>query len=286
VPATMIDGKALALQVRAGVAVDVAAFGAPVCLATILVGDDPASHVYVGSKHKASHEAGIESRDHRFPADTSESEILDLLAELNADEGVDGILVQLPLPEHMDEPTVLRAVDPAKDVDGFHPLNAGLLYLGEPFLVPATPSGVMVMLAEHGVELKGKEAVVIGRSEIVGKPMAMMLLAEHATVTICHSRTADLKEHARRADVLVAAVGREGLVTADMVKPGAVVIDVAMNRNAAGKLVGDVDPAVSEVAGLMTPVPGGVGPMTIAMLLRNTLTAAQRRRSEVAAPGA
>ncbi|HZN22003.1 MAG TPA: bifunctional methylenetetrahydrofolate dehydrogenase/methenyltetrahydrofolate cyclohydrolase FolD [Gaiellaceae bacterium] len=285
-PATMIDGRALALQVRAKVAADVAAFGAPVCLATILVGDDPASHVYVGSKHKASHEAGIESRDHRFPADTPESEILDLLVELNADEGVDGILVQLPLPEHMDEPTVLRAVDPAKDVDGFHPLNAGLLYLGEPFLTPATPSGVMVMLAEHGVELKGKEAVVIGRSEIVGKPMAMMLLAEHATVTICHSRTADLKEHARRADVLVAAVGREGLVSADMVKPGAVVIDVAMNRNAAGKLVGDVDPAVSEVAGLMTPVPGGVGPMTIAMLLRNTLTAAQRRRSEVAAPGA
>ena len=285
-PATMIDGRALALQVRAKVAADVAAFGAPVCLATILVGDDPASHVYVGSKHKASHEAGIESRDHRFPADTPESEILDLLGELNADEGVDGILVQLPLPEHMDEPTVLRAVDPAKDVDGFHPLNAGLLYLGEPFLTPATPSGVMVMLAEHGVELKGKEAVVIGRSEIVGKPMAMMLLAEHATVTICHSRTADLKEHARRADVLVAAVGREGLVSADMVKPGAVVIDVAMNRNAAGKLVGDVDPAVSEVAGLMTPVPGGVGPMTIAMLLRNTLTAAQRRRSEVAAPGA
>jgi methylenetetrahydrofolate dehydrogenase (NADP+)/methenyltetrahydrofolate cyclohydrolase len=267
------------------VAADVAAFGAPVCLATILVGDDPASHVYVGSKHTASHEAGIESRDHRFPGETSESEILDLLTELNADEGVDGILVQLPLPEHMDEPTVLRAVDPAKDVDGFHPLNAGLLYLGEPFLTPATPSGVMVMLAEHRVELKGKEAVVIGRSEIVGKPMAMMLLAEHATVTICHSRTADLKEHARRADVLVAAVGREGLVTADMVKPGAVVIDVAMNRNAAGKLVGDVDPAVSEVAGLMTPVPGGVGPMTIAMLLRNTLTAAQHRRSRVAASG-
>jgi len=284
-PATMIDGKALALEVRAEVAADVAAFGAPVCLATVLVGDDPASHVYVGSKHKASNEAGIDSRDHRYPADTPESEILDLLAELNADEGVDGILVQLPLPEHMDEPTVLRAVDPAKDVDGFHPLNAGLLYLGEPFLTPATPSGVMVMLAEHRVELKGKEAVVIGRSEIVGKPMAMMLLAEHATVTICHSRTADLKEHARRADVLVAAVGREGLVTADMVKPGAVVIDVAMNRNAAGKLVGDVDPAVSEVAGLMTPVPGGVGPMTIAMLLRNTLTAAQHRRSRVAASG-
>ncbi len=284
-PATMIDGKALALQVRAEVAADVAAFGAPVCLATILVGDDPASHVYVGSKHKASHEAGIESRDHRLPADTPESEILELLAELNADDGVDGILVQLPLPEHMDEPTVLRTVDPEKDVDGFHPVNAGLLYLGEPFLVPATPSGVMVMLAEHGVELKGKEAVVIGRSEIVGKPMAMMLLAEHATVTICHSRTADLGSHTRRADVLVAAVGRERLVTPEMVKPGAVVIDVAMNRNAAGKLVGDVDPDVSEVAGLMSPVPGGVGPMTIAMLLRNTLTAAQHRRSRVAAPG-
>ncbi|MGH3076584.1 MAG: bifunctional 5,10-methylenetetrahydrofolate dehydrogenase/5,10-methenyltetrahydrofolate cyclohydrolase [Gaiellaceae bacterium] len=283
--ATLIDGKALAVEVRAEVAADVVAFGAPVCLATILVGADPASHVYVGSKHKASHEAGIESRDHRFPADTSESEILDLLAELNADDGVDGILVQLPLPGHMDEPTVLRSVDSAKDVDGFHPLNAGLLYLGEPFLVPATPSGVMVMLAKYDVELKGKEAVVIGRSEIVGKPMAMMLLAEHATVTICHSRTADLASHTRRADVLVAAVGRAGLVTPDMVKAGAVVIDVAMNRDDSGKLVGDVDRDVAEVAGLLTPVPGGVGPMTIAMLLRNTLTAAQHRRSRVAAAG-
>jgi len=284
-PATLIDGKALALEVRAEVAEDVRAFGQPVCLATILVGDDPASHVYVGSKHKASHEAGIDSRDHRFPAEAEESEILDLIAELNAEDAVDGILVQLPLPEHMDEPEVLRAVDPEKDVDGFHVLNAGLLYLGEPGLTPATPSGVMVMLAKHGVELRGKEAVVVGRSEIVGKPMAMMLLAEHATVTICHSRTVDLAAHTRRADVLVAAVGRAGLVTADMVKPGAVVIDVAMNRTAEGKLVGDVDPAVVEVAGLMTPVPGGVGPMTIAMLLRNTLTAAQHRRSKVAAPG-
>jgi len=284
-PATLIDGKALALEVRGQVAEDVRAFGQPVCLATILVGDDPASHVYVGSKHKASHEAGIDSRDHRFPADTPESEILDLIAELNADDEVDGILVQLPLPEHMDEPKALRAVDPAKDVDGFHVLNAGLLYLGEPALTPATPSGVMVMLAKHGVELKGKEAVVIGRSEIVGKPMAMMLLAEHATVTICHSRTVDLASHTRRADVLVAAVGRAGLVTADMVKPGAVVIDVAMNRTAEGKLVGDVDRGVAEVAGLLTPVPGGVGPMTIAMLLRNTLTAAQHRRVGVAAPG-
>ncbi len=283
--ATLIDGKALALEVRAQVAEDVRTFGQPVCLATILVGDDPASHVYVGSKHKASHEAGIDSRDRRFPADTPESEILDLIAELNADDAVDGILVQLPLPEHMDESKVLRAVDPEKDVDGFHVVNAGLLYLGEPDLTPATPSGVMVMLAKHGVELEGKEAVVVGRSEIVGKPMAMMLLAEHATVTICHSRTIDLASHTRRADVLVAAVGRAGLVTADMVKPGAVVIDVAMNRTEEGKLVGDVDRGVAEVAGLLTPVPGGVGPMTIAMLLRNTLTAAQQRRVRVAAPG-
>ena len=282
--ATRIDGKTLAAKVRAQVAEDVKEFGEPVCLATILVGDDPASHVYVGSKHKASHEAGIDSRDHRFPSDTSESEILDLIAELNADDVVDGILVQLPLPQHMDEPKVLRSVDPAKDVDGFHPLNAGLLFLGEPFLVPATPSGVMAMLAEHGVELKGKEAVVIGRSEIVGKPMAMLLLAEHATVTICHSRTANLAEHTRRADILVAAVGRPGIVTPEMVKPGATVIDVGVNRTEAG-LVGDVDPGVFEVAGLMTPVPGGVGPMTIAMLLRNTLTAAQHRRSRVALPG-
>ncbi len=283
--AVRIDGKALAAKVRAQVAEDVRTFGRPVCLATILVGDDPASHVYVGSKHKASHEAGIDSRDHRLPADTPESDILDLVADLNADDAVDGILVQLPLPEHMHEPEVLRAVDPEKDVDGFHVLNAGLLYLGEPGLTPATPSGVMVMLAEHGVELKGKEAVVIGRSEIVGKPMAMMLLAEHATVTICHSRTVDLAAHTRHADILVAAVGRAGLVTADMVKPGAVVIDVAMNRTEEGKLVGDVDPSVFEVAGLMTPVPGGVGPMTIAMLLRNTLTAAQHRASRVAVPG-
>jgi methylenetetrahydrofolate dehydrogenase (NADP+)/methenyltetrahydrofolate cyclohydrolase len=283
--AVRIDGKELALKVRAEVAEEVRAFGEPVCLATILVGDDPASHTYVGSKHKASHEAGIESRDHRFPADTEESEILELIADLNADDGVDGILVQLPLPEHMDEPKVLRSVDPNKDVDGFHPSNAGLLFLGEPFLVPATPSGVMVMLAEHGVELKGKEAVVIGRSEIVGKPMAMLLLGEHATVTICHSRTVELAEHARRADILVAAVGRAGIVTPEMVKPGATVIDVGVNRTTEGKLVGDVDPAVFDVAGLMSPVPGGVGPMTIAMLLRNTLTAAQHRRPRVAFAG-
>ena len=282
--AIRIDGKALAAKLRAQVAEDVRAFGEPVCLATVLVGDDPASHVYVGRKHDASAEAGIDSRDHRFPSDTPESEILDLIAELNADDDVDGILVQLPLPEHMDEAKVTRLVDPEKDVDGFHPLNAGRLFLGEPLYVPATPLGVMAMLAEYGVEPKGKEAVIIGRSEIVGKPMAMLLLAEHATVTICHSRTVDIAAHARRADILVAAVGRPGLVTPDMVKPGATVIDVGVNRTEAG-LVGDVDPAVFEVAGLMTPVPGGVGPMTIAMLLRNTLTAAQHRRSGVALPG-
>src|SRR5262245_15396802 len=195
------------------VAEDVRAFGGPVCLATILVGDDPASHVYVGKKHDASHEAGIESRDHRYPSDTPETEVLELIAELNADGAVDGILVQLPLPDHMDEPTVTRAVDPDKDVDGFHPINAGRLFLGEPLLVPATPLGVMAMLAEYGIELKGREAVVIGRSEIVGKPMSMLLLAEHATVTICHSRTEELAFHTRRADVLVAAVGRPGMVT-------------------------------------------------------------------------
>jgi methylenetetrahydrofolate dehydrogenase (NADP+)/methenyltetrahydrofolate cyclohydrolase len=280
----MIDGKALAEKVRAQVAEDVREFGERVCLATVLVGDDPASHIYVSKKHDASAEAGIESRDHRFPDATPEDEVLSLLAELNADDDVDGILVQLPLPAHMDEPLVTRSVDPAKDVDGFHPLNAGRLYLGEPLHVPATPLGVMRMLAEHGVELKGSEAVVIGRSEIVGKPMAMLLLAEHATVTICHSRTADLAGHARRADILVAAVGRPGLVTPDMVKPGATVIDVGVNRTESG-LVGDVDKSVAEVAGLMTPVPGGVGPMTIAMLLQNTLLAAKHRRLGLAVPG-
>ena len=282
--AVTLDGKAIAEKVRAQVAKDVEAFGGPVCLATILVGEDPASHIYVGWKHKAAQDAGIETRDHRLPESTPESDVLELLAELNADDAVDGILVQLPLPEHMDEARVIRAIDPEKDVDGLHPLNSGRLFLGEPLHVPATPSGVMVMLAEHGIELEGKEAVVIGRSELAGKPMAMLLLAENATVTICHSRTADLAEHARRADVLVAAVGRPGIVTPEMVKPGAAVVDIGVNRTENG-IVGDVDPAVSEVAGYLTPVPGGVGPMTIAMLLRNTLTAAQHRSSGVAVPG-
>jgi methylenetetrahydrofolate dehydrogenase (NADP+)/methenyltetrahydrofolate cyclohydrolase len=289
VSARVIDGKAVAAAVRERVAAGVEEFkaernGDVPGLATVLVGDDPASHIYVSRKHEASREAGIDSRDHRFPDETPESEVLDLLSTLNADDDVDGILVQLPLPAHMDEPTVTRAVDPAKDVDGFHPLNAGRLFLGEPLHVPATPLGVMRMLEEYGVELEGREAVVIGRSEIVGKPMAMLLLAEHATVTICHSRTVDLAAHTRRADVLVAAVGRPGLVTPDMVKPGATIIDVGVNRTEAG-IVGDVDKAVAEVAGLMTPVPGGVGPMTIAMLLSNTLRAARHRRLGLAVPG-
>jgi len=279
-----MDGKALAEKLRAGIADEMKAFGESVCLATVLVGDDPASHIYVSRKHDACSEAGIESRDHRFGESTSEGEVLELLEELNADDVVDGILVQLPLPAHMDESKVTLAVDPTKDVDGFHPLNAGRLYQGDPLLVPATPLGVMALLAEYEIELKGMEAVVIGRSEIVGKPVAMMLLAEHATVTICHSRTVDLEQHTRRADILVAAVGRPGLVTRDMVKPGAVVIDVAVNRTEQG-LVGDVEKDVAEVAGFLTPVPGSIGPMTIAMLLRNTLTAAQHRREGVAVSG-
>ncbi len=282
--AILMDGRALAATVRAQVAEEVEAFGRSVCLATVLVGDDPASHIYVDRKHGAASEAGIETRDHRLAEDSPESAVLDLVAELNADEEVDGILVQLPLPAHMDEPAVTRAVDPAKDVDGFHPLNAGRLFLGEPLHVPATPLGIMALLAEYDVQLEGRHAVVIGRSEIVGKPVAMLLLAKHATVTICHSRTRDLAEHTRAADILVAAVGRPGLVTPDMVKPGAAVVDVGVNRTESG-LVGDVDPAVAEVAGLMSPVPGGVGPMTIAMLLRNTLSAARYRHLGVALPG-
>jgi len=286
--AVRIDGKAVAEKVRAQVAKDVEAFGGPVCLATILVGDDPASHVYVGKKHDAASEAGIETRDHRLPESTQESEVLELLDELNADDTVDGILVQLPLPAHMDEPRVIAAIDPDKDVDGLHPLNSGRLFLGKPLHVPATPLGVMVMLEEYGVELEGKKAVVVGRSELAGKPMAMLLLAENATVTICHSRTADLVAETRAADVLVAAIGRPGLITPDFVKPGAVVVDIGVTRTEEG-LRGDVDRAVAEVASYLTPVPGGVGPMTIAMLLRNTLAAAQHRRQThhpgVAVPG-
>jgi methylenetetrahydrofolate dehydrogenase (NADP+)/methenyltetrahydrofolate cyclohydrolase len=282
--AVRIDGKLVADKVRAKVAKDVEAFGAPICLATILVGDDPASHIYVGKKHDAAAEAGIETRDHRFPEGTEESEVLEVLEELNADGAVDGILVQLPLTANMDEARVIAAIDPDKDVDGLHPLNSGRLFLGKPLHVPATPLGVMVMLEEYGIELEGKRAVVIGRSELAGKPMAMLLLAANATVTICHSRTADLATETRGADVLVAAIGRPGMIVPDMVKPGAVVVDIGVTRTDEG-IRGDVDRSVAEVASYLTPVPGGVGPMTIAMLLRNTLTAAQHRRSGVAVPG-
>ena len=250
----------------------------------MLVGDDPASEIYIRLKHKAANEAGFDAVDVRLPADTSEEELLARLAELNASDDVDAILVQLPLPDQIDEERVIRTIAPAKDVDGLHPLNAGELYLGRPAIVSATPRGVMALLAEHAVALEGAHAVVIGRSAIVGKPMAHLLLQANATVTVCHSRTRDLAEHTRAADVLVVAVGSPALVSADMVKPGAVVVDVGMNRTEEG-LVGDVDPAAFEVASAMTPVPGGVGPLTIACLLENAVRCARYRRGDLAYPG-
>jgi methylenetetrahydrofolate dehydrogenase (NADP+) / methenyltetrahydrofolate cyclohydrolase len=277
-----MDGKALAERIRAEVKREIAELG-ELGLATILVGDDPASEIYIRRKHEAAWEVGIRSNDLRLPAETTEEELLERVAALNADDSIDGILVQLPLPDHVDEARVIRAVDPVKDVDGFHPLNAGLLYLGRPMLVSATPVGIMALLAEYDIELKGANAVVVGRSDIVGKPVAHLLLQQHATVTICHSRTRDLARETLDADVLVVATGRPGLVTADMVKHGATVIDVGINRTDAG-LVGDVDPAAMEIAGHMTPVPGGVGPMTIASLLRNTGRAARFRGNMLAFP--
>ena len=276
VPAKRMDGKGLAERIRAEVAAEVEELG-HVGLCTILVGDDPASDTYITLKQKAANEVGIGARDYRLAEDTSEQELFDLIAQLNADDAVDGILVQLPLPAQIDEQRVLDSVDPAKDVDGFHPVNAGRLFLGQDGLVAATPTGIMMLLEEYEVPLMGARAVVVGRSIIVGKPVALLLLAQHATVTICHSRTVDLPAHTREADVLVAAVGLPGLISPDMVKEGATVIDVGMNRTSDG-LRGDVDPAVAERAGLLTPVPGGVGPMTIASLLRNTVKAARRRR--------
>jgi methylenetetrahydrofolate dehydrogenase (NADP+)/methenyltetrahydrofolate cyclohydrolase len=281
--AVRMDGKELAAKVREGVARQVAELG-HVGLSTMLVGDDPASHVYISSKHRAAMEAGIDARDIRLPADTSEEDVLALVASLNEDPEIDGILVQLPLPSQIDETKVTYAVAPAKDVDGFHPVNAGNLYLGTPIHIPATPSGCMELLRAYDVDPAGKEAVVIGRSEIVGRPMAMLLLHAHATVTICHSRTADLASHVRRADIVVAAVGRPGIVTADMVKPGAACLDVGLTRTDEG-IRGDIDPGVEEVAGFLTPMPGGTGPMTIAMLLESTLKAARYRRGLLAFPG-
>jgi methylenetetrahydrofolate dehydrogenase (NADP+) / methenyltetrahydrofolate cyclohydrolase len=285
--AEIIDGKAIAEQVRREVAAEVAEWVAagndPPGLATVLVGDDPASAVYVGGKQKATHEVGMQGFDHRLPADTPQADVEALLAELNGDPRVSGILLQLPTPDHIDGSALTSLIDPAKDVDGLTPVSAGLLAKGRPGLRPCTPAGCMELLDRYGVELTGAEAVVVGRSDLVGKPVAQMLLARNATVTVCHSRTADLAAHTRRADVLVVAVGRPGTITPDMVKPGAVVVDIGVNRTEQG-VVGDVDRAVADVAGHLTPVPGSVGPMTIAMLLRNTLTAAQHRRARVAAP--
>ncbi|HEX7278126.1 MAG TPA: bifunctional methylenetetrahydrofolate dehydrogenase/methenyltetrahydrofolate cyclohydrolase FolD [Solirubrobacterales bacterium] len=279
--ARVIDGKAVAAAVRERVKVDVAAYeqeaGRVPGLATVLVGDDPASEVYVGMKRRNSEEVGMRSIHHEPEASIREEKLLDLVRELNEDDGVDGILVQLPLPAHIDENAVVEAIDPQKDVDGLTPVNAGLLAHGAPGLVPCTPAGVMELLAHEGVELEGAEAVVVGRSKLVGVPVARLLLQANATVTVCHSRTRDLDAICRRADVLIAAVGVPRLLGAEAVKPGAVVIDVGVNRLEEG-LVGDVDyDAAAEVAAAITPVPGGVGPMTIAMLLANTLQAARIR---------
>jgi methylenetetrahydrofolate dehydrogenase (NADP+) / methenyltetrahydrofolate cyclohydrolase len=279
-----MDGKALAERVRAEVAEEVRELG-DLGLATVLVGDDPASDIYIRLKHKAANEVGIESRDLRLPEDTPEDELLELVAELNADEAINGLLVQLPLPGHIDEGRVIGAIAPMKDVDGLHPFNAGHLLLGEPTLVGATPIGIMALLEEYEVPLEGAHAVVVGRSNIVGMPVSLLLLHANATVTICHSRTVDLTARTREADVLVVAVGQAGVIGAEHVREGAVVIDVGVNREGE-KLVGDVDPAVTERASLITPVPGGVGPMTIAMLLKNAVRAASFRRGLLQFPRA
>ena len=282
--AKIIDGKQVAARCREELKQQVAALrarGIIPGLAVILVGEDPASQVYVRNKHRACEELGIHSEQYTLPAETDRQTLLDLITELNGREEIDGILVQLPLPGHLDEKEILSAIDPAKDVDSFHPQNVGRLVIGDYFFAPCTPSGILTLIDSAGVDLTGKECVVIGRSNIVGKPMALMLLHRNATVTVCHSKTRDLPSVTRRADVLISAVGKAGIVTADMVKPGAVVIDVGMNRNQAGKLCGDVDfESVSRVAGYLTPVPGGVGPMTITMLLRSTVLSAQNRRKK------
>ena len=281
--AVLMDGKALAAKVRAEVAREVEENGVSIGLATVLVGEDPASAVYVRRKQEACREVGIEPVDHKLDESLSEHELLELIDKLNVDDRVTGILVQLPLPDQIDEDRVIRAVHPIKDVDGFHPVNAGQLLQGNPTFAAATPSGIMELLGEYDVELEGAHAVVVGRSNIVGKPMALLLLAEHATVTIAHSRTRDLGAVTREADVLVVAVGRPETVTAEMVKAGATVIDVGINR-VNGTLVGDVSVDVRDQAGLLTPVPGGVGPMTIAALLRNTVLAARYQAGQLAFP--
>jgi len=277
--AKIIDGKSLAAEVRASLKSRVAALaarGVRPGLAAVLVGDDPASRVYVRNKARACEDTGIRSEVHELPAEAAEDTLLERVAALNADRAVHGLLVQLPLPRHLDANRVLDRISPAKDVDGFHAVNLGALVQGRPGFVPGTPAGVMRLIERAGVALAGKRAVIVGRSNIVGKPLALLLLQKDATVTICHSKTPDLAAMTRQADVLVAAVGRPKLITAGMVKPGACVIDVGINRLADGTLAGDVDfAAVGEIAGSITPVPGGVGPMTIAMLIANTVRAAE-----------
>ncbi|MDN5344262.1 MAG: methylenetetrahydrofolate dehydrogenase / methenyltetrahydrofolate cyclohydrolase [Clostridia bacterium] len=279
-PAQILDGKKIAAEVRQQVQQEVAQLkkqGITPGLAVVLVGDDPASQVYVRNKHRACEEVGIHSVVHRLPAETSQAQLLDLVKQLNIDPRIHGILVQLPLPDHIDEKTVIDTIALEKDVDGFGPANVGNLVIGDKCFYPCTPHGCMVLLDKTGIDPKGKKAVIVGRSNIVGKPMAMMLLARHATVTICHSRTQNLADECRQADILVAAVGKPEMITGDMIKEGAVVIDVGINRVAEKKLVGDVHFAsAAEKASWITPVPGGVGPMTIAMLLKNTVEAARR----------
>ncbi len=278
--AIIIDGKAVAARVKSELGVEInrlSAAGKTPGLAVVIVGLDPASRVYVNMKKKACAELGIYSEEYALAESTTQTELLELIDQLNLNPQIHGILVQLPLPAHLKEEEVLERISPEKDVDGFHPVNIGKLWSGLPGVLPCTPAGVMELIKESGIKIAGKECVVVGRSNIVGKPQAALLLREHGTVTICHSRTANLTEVCQRADILVAAVGRAGLITGEMVKPGAVVIDVGTNRNAAGKLVGDLDfDSVAEVAGWITSVPGGVGPMTIAMLMKNTVEAAAK----------
>lgn len=277
----LINGKEISAAVRAELKADCATFvakhGYAPGLAVVIVGEDPASQIYVRNKARACEEVGFCSEVHRLPAETEQAALNALIDRLNADSRIHGILVQLPLPAHLDAEEVTLRIDPRKDVDAFHPFNVGRILLGDPIFLPCTPAGVMELLRRSGIDPSGKRCVVIGRSNIVGKPMAMLLLAANGTVTVCHSRTVGLADITREADILVSAVGRANFVTADMVKPGAVVIDVGMNRDASDKLVGDVDfPSVSPLCSFITPVPGGVGPMTITMLLRNTLVAAER----------
>lgn len=275
--AILIDGKAISAAVRAEMTAEIAAMSSKPGLAVIIVGDDPASKTYVRNKKKACEQTGIYSEVHSLPADTSQQQLLSLIDTLNKDDKINGILVQLPLPKGLDEGAVIKAIDPNKDVDAFCEENVGKIMIGNPAFLPCTPAGIMVLLERSGIDITGKECVVVGRSNIVGKPMAMLLLAANGTVTICHSKTRELASVTRRADILVVAIGRTHFITGDMVKEGAVVIDVGMDRDSEGKLTGDVDFAsVEPKASYITPVPGGVGPMTITMLLRNTITAKKR----------